>query len=100
MLEHFQIIQHIREPLLVAEIENAMEFGPAEVGIDQQNAPAIESQAAGEIAGDGGFAVAGRWAGDENRSRGIERGAVLKTGANLSKLFGHHGMRSLEDHDR
>ena len=49
-----------------------MQVGAAEIGIDQEDAPAVERQTGGEVACDGGFPVAGRVAGDQDAAGGIQ----------------------------
>ena len=42
--------QHVAEADVVGDVEDLVELRPAEVGVDQQDAPAVERQAGGEVA--------------------------------------------------
>ena len=54
------------------DAEDALQFGAAEVGIDQQNAATIQRQTGGQVHRYGALAVAGAWAGDQNAAGGVE----------------------------
>ena len=57
----------------------SMQVGPAEVGIDEQNPPAVEGQTGREIDGDRRLRhIRGAATGDEDRASGVERRRVLQ----------------------
>ena len=71
-------IQHVAETEFVAQPENLVKLGPAEVGVHEEDSPAIERQARGEIDGDGRLAVAGTGAGHQDAPRRVQRRGVLE----------------------
>ena len=91
-----EVVEHVAEADLVADVEDVVNLRPAEVGVDQQDSPAVEGQARGQVAGDRGLAVAGRGAGDQDAARGVQRRDVLQARADLAELLGDDRVRGLD----
>src|SRR5207253_752580 len=78
-LEVLDRIEHIAQSSFVADAEDLVKLRAAEVGIDQQDPPAIERQTGREVARNRALAVARTWAGDQDAARRIERCGMLET---------------------
>ena len=97
VIELIGAVEDVSKAEVIIEVENLVKLRPAEIGVDEQNAPSVEREAGGEVACDGGLPVPGAAAGHENAARGVERGGVLQPGANLAELLGDHGMGRFHD---
>ena len=79
-VERGQRVEHVAEALVVGHAEHVVELGAAEVGVDQQDPPAVQRQARGEVARHRRLAVAGARAGDQDAPGRVQRRRVLQLG--------------------